>query len=85
MTDEPFDPFKHCPESEAVQPALELDGYNILKDTERPSCDNCFWRHKPAGNVFCMLCEGYQHYTSLDDKKACAENEILWQEIKRRG
>jgi hypothetical protein len=85
MTDEPFDPFKHCPESEAVQPALEMDGYSILEDTERPNCDNCFFRTRPAGNVFCRICEGFACYVSIDDKKACEENEILWKEIEKGG
>lgn len=79
-----FDAFQHTQQTEAVQPVLELDGFNMLDATNAPSCDSCYWRQKPADCLFCQWCEGFNCFVDINDDKACKKNEEMWNEMNNR-
>ena len=83
MTDELFDPFAHTEHTEAAQPVLELDGFNILEAANAPSCDRCFWRTKPADCLFCAWCHNFEGFVDINDLASVKENEAMWKEMNK--
>jgi len=57
-----------------------------MHDNEtRPSCDNCFYRSKPADCLFCRWCEAFSGFVDANDQEAVRENEKIWKELMQKS